>query len=138
MNNMLHEPTALPIRNGLRDLRASLLPLHKSLLEHEKIEYERDRGRSVTPGELVRLALGDPWFGWLRKLSEMIVGIDQLLEDDAASMDDGLLMLQTARALFRPGPDETDFLRRYKAALQRDPASVLAHVQVQRALFTDS
>lgn len=132
------------IQRRLNEFRSSLMPLHKGLLDFEKREYERTYGRQVTPGELVRLALTDPWFAWLRKISEMIVRIDQLLEDEAATADDAFGILQQARAMFRPRTDAeageplSEFQERYKSALQKNAGSVLAHVEMQRALFTDS
>jgi hypothetical protein len=131
-------PLGEPIRGRLLALRPALLRLHKCLLDYEKASYEAANKRAVTPGELVRLAMSDPWFDWLRRISETIVQMDALTEDDAARMDDGIAVLQKARGFFRPSGEPTEFQSRYRAALQKDPGSVLAHIEVQRTLFSDS
>ena len=131
-------PLGEPLAGRVRALRPALLRLHKSLLDYERGAYEKSQGRSVTPGELVRLAMFDPWFSWLRRISEMIVRIDELLENEDARMADASTIFEEARSLFRPGAEGSEFQARYKAALQKDASSVLAHVDVQKALFADS
>ncbi len=51
------------------ELRHTLLDLHKSLLDAQRIRYERDHGRISTSGEFLGLVLEHPAFAWLRTLS---------------------------------------------------------------------
>ena len=58
----------------LQDLRTRLLHLHKTLLEMERLNFEKKSGR-VTPGELLQLVINDPQFAWLRTISALVVEI---------------------------------------------------------------
>jgi hypothetical protein len=106
-----------------------LLRLHKSLLDSERAAYERDVERITTTGQYLRLVLNDPWFQWLRELSQFVVMIDETLDEKeppAGDADLERLVAQTHTILV---PDENGhgFARRYFEVLQRDPAAVLAH-----------
>jgi hypothetical protein len=112
----------------LRKLRNGLLRLHKSLLDSERTAYERDVERIKSPGQFLDLLLNDPWFGWLRELSQFIVLIDETLdlEDPPTAAEAGRLIGQ-ARELVAPSEEGPVFSRRYWEAMQRDPSAVLAH-----------
>jgi hypothetical protein len=119
----------------LTDLRNGLLGLHKTLLESERAVYERDIARITSSGELLRLVLYDPWFGWLHELSELVVWIDEAL--DAKEPPDGPeseRLIAQARDLVAPNEIGTGFAKRYFEAMQRDPDVVLAHAQMRKVL----
>jgi hypothetical protein len=122
-------------RQRLTDLRNGLLSLHKTLLDSERAIYERDIARISSSGELLKLVLYDPWFGWLHELSEFVVLIDETLdaEDLPLSIDTERLIAQTWELL---APNETGrgFAKRYFEALQRDPDVVLAHARMRKVL----
>ena len=65
----------------LTDIRIKLLHLHKMLLDTERIRYEQIHGR-VSNVELLQLAIDLNRFAWLRRLSESIVQIDELIHSD--------------------------------------------------------
>lgn len=117
-------------RERLTNLRNHLLRLHKSLLDSERAAYERDVARITSTGQYLQLVMEDPWFAWLRELSQFIVVIDERLdaEEPATSADADQL---TARARDLVAPSETaathGFHRKYFEAMQRDPDVVLAH-----------
>jgi transcriptional regulator with PAS, ATPase and Fis domain len=115
-------------RERLRKLRNGLLHLHKSLLDSERSAYERDIQRIASPGQFLDLLLNDPWFGWLRELSQFIVLIDETLdlENPPTDAETGRLITE-ARELVSPAEEGAVFARRYWEAMQRDPAAVLAH-----------
>ena len=114
-------------RHRLLELRLSLLRLHKVLLDAERAVYESAHG-NVSAGELLRLALGDRQFAWLRALSGLVALIDEALDprEPATAAAVEALLAQT-RELLRPSEDGGEFARKYFAALQREPAAVLAH-----------
>lgn len=129
-NEVLTEPT----RDLLGEVRNSLLLLHKAILEIERNEYEREHGR-VAPGELVNLLIHDPWFGWFRPVSEMVVQIDLLLDsNEPVSEREALSLLEQVRWLLRPTEDGEEFSTRYHETLQKDPSTILAHAQVLKLL----
>ena len=70
------------MRTHLGNLSRSLLRLHKALLDSERVSYERVHGRIETNGAFFQLVLGDAWFAWLRPLSQLMVKIDELSEEE--------------------------------------------------------
>jgi hypothetical protein len=117
------------LRVRLKGLRDGLLRFHKSLLDSERAAYERDVARITSTGQYLRLVLEDPWFQWLRELSQLVVLIDETLgEKDPPAADTDLeRLLAQARAIMVPDEAGEGFARRYFEVLQRDPAAVLAH-----------
>jgi hypothetical protein len=119
----------------LRDLRHGLLRLHKTLLDSERVAFERFRGRVATSGEFLQLVITDPWFAWLHPLSELVVQIDEALDaDDPLTLSDAHELIGRARRLLTPSEEGNGFEKRYYDALQRDPDVVLAHAEVAKVL----
>jgi catechol 2,3-dioxygenase len=122
-------------RARLRELRGKLLQLHKVLLDDARAAYEMDRGRVPSNATLLQLVINDPWFAWLHSLSELVVRIDETVETDspATDADAGTLIDQVEKLLTASETGE-GFQRRYFDALQRQPAVVMAHADVRRAI----
>lgn len=120
----------------LTGLRNGLLHLHKTLLDSERSIYERDIARIQTPSEFLNLVMEDPWFAYLRELSQLIVQIDERLDDkkDPPGAADATLYVERARAMLVPSEFGTGFSKRYFEALQRDPDVVIAHGETARIL----
>src|SRR5215470_7640645 len=72
-----------PLRKKILDVRSSLLGLHKALILAEQTTYERINGRVASTSQLLQLVLNDPWFTWLHPLSQLVVRIDELLDDES-------------------------------------------------------
>jgi hypothetical protein len=130
----LPPPLSPATAERLRDVRLRLLDLHKVLLEDSKAAYELDRGRIPTNATLLQLVINDPWFAWLRPLSEIVVRIDVMLLPDAASEADGQGLLEQIERLLSPAEGVEPFAGRYSEALQRQPAVIMAHGEVRRVL----
>jgi hypothetical protein len=113
----------------LKDVRHKLLRQHKVLLDDERAAYERIHGR-VTSGEMLQLVISAEQFAWLHALSELIVRIDA----ESATEPGAQSLLMQARALLIPSDTSGEFARKYQAALQREPAAVLAHAELARLL----
>src|SRR5258706_10065345 len=92
----------------LLNARNPLLDLHKTLVDAERREYERERGR-VADGAFLNALIEDPALAWLKPLTALIASMDGLSQDE-------------------------EFQRRYAEILQRSPDAVLAHGRLQRAL----
>src|SRR5437899_6581106 len=117
----------------LRDLRLRLLHLHKSLLEMERLDFEKMFGR-VTTGELLQLVINHAQFGWLRMISALVVEIDEVLNgDEAFTLNDFEDLISQARLLLT-SPGNEEFKTKYEAALQREPSVVMAHSGVMHLL----
>jgi hypothetical protein len=117
------------LRARLKGLRDGLLHLHKSLLDSERTAYERDVARITSTGQYLQLVLEDPWFQWLRELSQFVVLIDETLDEKEPPASDADLerLMAQAHAILVPDESGHGFARRYFEVLQRDPAAVLAH-----------
>jgi hypothetical protein len=125
-------------RQHLTSLRNGLLRWHKSLLDAERAAYERDVARIATTGQYLQLVLGDPWFAWLREISQFIVIVDETLDlkEPPAAPADAARLIGQARELLVPSATGSEFARRYGEAMQRDPAAVLAHGEMM-AVFAE-
>ncbi len=124
-----------PNRTRLRDLRGKLLQLHKVLLDDARASYEMDRGRVPSSATLLQLVISDPWFAWLHSLSELVVRIDQTVEPDSPATDaDAAALIDQVEKLLTASENGEGFQRRYFDALQRQPAVVMAHADVRRAI----
>src|ERR1044071_9234247 len=107
-------------RERLTNLRNGLLRLHKSLLDSERAAYERDVARITTTGQYLNLVLNDPWFAWLRDLSQFIVLIDETLDlDEPVTATDVDRLIVRARELVSPSETAAGFGRKYFDAMQR-------------------
>jgi hypothetical protein len=121
-------------RQRLSDLRRALLHLHKTLLDWERVAYDRAHGRT-SPGELLNVVMTDPQFSWLRPLSETIVRIDEALDMEAPDTAiDVEAILGSVRRLVSLEDAGSGYAERYRAALQEQPDAVLAHRDVTTLL----
>jgi len=112
----------------MNELRQRLLELHKTLVDRERDDYERTRGR-LSDGEFLKALIDDPAFAWLGPLTALIVRLDEL-EDDALPAAYGAQI----RRLLKPDEAGSGFQRRYHDMLQKSPEALVAHGAVVRAL----
>ena len=125
-------------RDNLKELRQGLLKVHKLLLDLERMGYERARGKISNSYEFLQLVLKDPWFEWLRRLSELIVQIDETLDavdsDKPLTEEDASALISRSRVLLTPAETGSEFQKNYFLALQQSPDVVLLHAQVTKLL----
>ena len=122
-------------RAQLRRVRGVLLSLHKTLLDFEREGYEREQGKIGNSYEFLNLVMSDPWFAWLRRLSELIVEMDELLADRESPQETtGSALIQQSRMLLTPLESGDEFQRKYFEAIQQSPEVVLAHAEFAKAL----
>jgi hypothetical protein len=126
-----------PERRELIALRQALLRVHKSLLDMERRDYEREHGH-VQVGELFRLVVDHPQFAWLHNISEFVVRIDETLDGkEPVTALDASNALSIARKMFVPTESGDLFQKKYFDAIQQDPAIVMEHAEVAR-LFSSA
>lgn len=120
-------------RERLERLRHALLSLHKTLVDSERITYEKTIGAIQSPNHFLQLLTRDPWFAWLQPLSQLIVSMDEALDSEealtAAAADS---FIKEARVLLTPSESGDGFSHHYYDAMQRDPDVVFAHAEVGR------
>jgi hypothetical protein len=128
-------PEQETIRKPLLELHSALVKLHKALLDSEKIEYEKNVGSIRSPNHFFQLLTSDPYFAWLRPISQLIVAIDETLDDKEKLTNDSVdTLMRQSVFLLVPAQGTGDFPERYVAALQRDPRVILAHAQVAKRI----
>ncbi len=124
-------------RQKLDHLRKGLLRLHKAIIDSERrVEYEKTFGTIPSPNRFLQLLLQDPWFAWLKPLSELIVKIDETLDakEEPVSTQAVQTLSDSARLLLKPSENEPGFGQHYFSALQNEPDVVLAHAEVLTGL----
>jgi hypothetical protein len=109
----------------LAELRRLLLDLHKTLIDWQRADYERTRGRLQTT-QLLNVIFNDPEFAWLRTMSGLIVRIDEALGAKPPEGSETGPLVAQARQLIAPEAG-SPYAQRYHAALQEVPDVVLAH-----------
>ena len=123
------------VRPPLQELRDALLELHKALIDSERVVYETKVGPIKSPHHFFQLVSSDPWFAWLRPVSQLIVAMDEALDADEPLTSDSVDMLMNESVfLLLPAERGGEFGERYMAALQRDPHVVLAHAKVAKRI----
>jgi hypothetical protein len=121
----------------LASIRLQLLRLHRALLDAEKAEHERAHG-AITPAAFLQLLIGDPRFGWLSALSELIVQFDDAVLPARARRDpppppDVPALLERVRTILSGGipafRSRFDALAASRPALVEMSASTLTAVE---------
>lgn len=120
----------------LNDLRHALLALHKTLLDRQRLWYEREHGRLEGGGQMLQLVAYDPAFAWLRVLSALIVQIDERLDDkdQPLTAEGAKALLDEARGVIVGKAGGDDYQQAYGRALQESPDAVIAQSKVARLL----
>jgi len=122
-------------REQLTKVRTVLLRLHKTLLDFERQGYERKHGTIGNSYQFLQLVMSDPWFAWLRQLSELIVEMDELLAaKETPNEETGVALIQNARIMLTPAESGSEFQKRYFAAMQQSPEVVVAHAEFANVL----
>jgi hypothetical protein len=79
--------------------------------------------------------MSDPWFAWLRRLSELIVEMDELLAARESPQETtGLALIRQSSMLLTPLESGDEFQRKYFGAMQQSPEVVLAHAEFAKVL----
>jgi len=131
MNNAL---ATADQRTALDSMRHALLRLHKTLLDSERLRYERQHGRIEDGYPLLNKVMNDPAFAWLRALSALIVTIDESLENSELTRTGAALLQGHIRTMLTPSETGGDFQRNYHRTLQESPAVVMAHREASTML----
>lgn len=120
---------------ALSGLNHALRGLHQALVKIERSKYEKEWGQ-VDAGQLLQLLTRHPQFEWLHTLSEFMVGVDELLDEEDISDDCRRHVFGQASNLISPSTsaDVSPFSRRYVELLQEDPHLVMSHAAVRKAL----
>jgi hypothetical protein len=93
--------------DSLAKLRPQLLELHRSLVESQRIGYERVHGRT-SAADFLQVLINDPAFAWLKPLTGLVAQLDEVLASNG------------------------EFQRRYRDELHQSPDVALAHGKLKQ------
>ena len=132
---MTPQPISVESRELLGKLRDLLLEQHKLLLDRERAVYEKANGPIAGPGPFLTLVLQDAQFEWLRRISTLVVEIDEALSrrSKAGQAEVDALTAQV-RDLMRPREHGADFQARYYQAIQESPDIVILQCRIEELL----
>jgi hypothetical protein len=120
-------------KKRLEKVRHALLDLHKTLVDSERVTYEKTVGKIGSPNHFLQLLTNDPWFAWLHPISQLIVSMDEAIEEKEPLTDVTVeASIKEANTLLTPSEAGEGFSRHYYDALQRDPDVVIAHADLMK------
>jgi hypothetical protein len=115
----------------------ALRELHRTLLERARRDYEREH-HPVNAGQFLQLLATDPYFNWLRSLSELMVDIDIARDAGPSIMDELSSAVRPAVEHLLHIPKTTEatnpFAERYWPYVQDDPHVAIAHVALKQTI----
>jgi hypothetical protein len=125
----------VPTKKRLEEVRQALLALHKTLVDSERVTYEKTVGAIRSPNQFLQLLTTDPWFAWLQPLSQLIVSMDEAMDAKEPLTDQAVdAVVKAANVLLAPSEIGEGFAHHYFDALQRDPDVVIAHAEAMKLL----
>lgn len=106
--------------HNVKQFHSILLDLHKDLLDYQGEILSNLFERKLSPYELWDLSLKAEQFAWLRKISELIVIMDETLDQDEIENDFVIWLKKEVKEIFYSDP-ETEFRLRLASALEKRP-----------------
>jgi len=118
-------PERARLREALREISRTLIPLHRRLIELAKSDYAFGYDADATPSQLIELLQSDPFFAWLKPLTSIIVDIDEMARTDFQGAE-ALAIKERLERLFAE--------RQYIEMLQREVDVATGHAALRRSL----
>jgi hypothetical protein len=123
------------VQELVTEVAESLKELHRALLDAVRDEYERTRSPIGGAAALYQLVVEDPFFAWLRPMSQLMADVDELLDGGRIPIpEEAKVAARSVQRLISP-PEGSDgqFWSRYSPLLQ-DVRVVVAHARLKQAL----
>lgn len=114
----------------------TLLALHKELLGFERKQYESINGSVGSSGNFLGILMNHPSFNWLRKLSGLIVMVDEIIdpsEKNKIEQSPREILLDIEK-LLQPDEQGQEFAQKYHTAIHNEPTIAMAHGQAMNEL----
>lgn len=107
----------------LESARQDLLRVHRGLLAAERLRYEKARGRIENNSAFLQLVINDPWFDWLRPMTQLVLLIDERTSDRKVPLSSGEAesLIKRAGLLLRADAEGDAFQRLFYQAMQSSP-----------------
>ena len=116
------------LRKQLDHTHRGLLLVHKALIDHERTRFEHVHGPIGGPADFLQVLIHDPFFAWLRPISELAVQIDEFVYSKTPlDPAQGEALVAQAIKLLTPNESGDNFEQNYHRALQQSPEASRAH-----------
>ena len=125
------------LKKHFNELSSALMDLHKDLLMLEAKALEAKQGKKLTPYELLNATLNDPSLAWLRRMSELIVSIDTVIDEteNLSAQDSHRVANEVLTVLEKPaGEADNPFWTKYSEYLATDPDIIMRHSHVKMVI----
>lgn len=114
-----------------------LLRVHKSLLYFQKEKYEAQHEQILSPYDTLHLSMSHQDFDWLKKITSLVVRMDESLDDDKTILADlHQAVLTEVHSLFDESEIYADFKTKLKLAQSRDPMLVVQVLELKKKIGT--
>ncbi len=120
------------LRAAFREVSRLLIPLHRALIDAAKEDYAFAFGPVPQPTQLLRLLNEDPFFGWLKPITSLIVDIDEMVRRDFEASD-AESITGRIESMFGSSPDP-EFASKYVPLLQRSVEVAAGHAALRKVL----
>lgn len=123
-------------KNHLNTLSHLLLRLHKSLLQFQKEKHEASEDKNLSAYDVLHLSLTHPDFEWLRKISGLVVRIDEALDDKALVIAElhRSAITEIHSMFFEDSDDFADFKSNLTLAQSKDPLLEIQVLEIKKTL----
>lgn len=119
----------------LNQITQLLLRVHKLLLQYQKEIYEAKNEKTLNPYELLHLSMTHEDFDWLKKITNLVVRIDESLDDESLVIKDLYqTVLTEVHSLFDESNMYADFKEKLKMAQSRDPMLVVQVLELKKRM----
>lgn len=125
------------IKSDLTKISQLLLRVHKSLLQFQKEKYEAMNEKTLSPYDVLHLSMSHEDFDWLKKITSLVVRMDESLDDDTTILSDlHRSVLTEVHSLFDESDMYADFKSKLKVAQSRDPMLVVQVLELKKFIGT--
>lgn len=125
------------IKADLTKISQLLLRVHKSLLQFQKEKYEAQNEKTLSPYDVLHLSMSHQDFDWLKKITSLVVRMDESLDDETTILVDlHRSVLTEVHSLFDESDMYADFKSKLMVAQSRDPMLVVQVLELKKFVGT--
>lgn len=127
-SNNQNEKMSDETRELVSYLSASLLKLHKLMLEDARADYEQKNGTIESVNAYFQLVIDNPHFAWLRKISSLIALMDEAtMLRRLASEGEAQGLLDEVKILLSFKDLDEDFNAKFRSAVEKNSDAASLH-----------
>lgn len=129
----MHEAKA----GTIKKIRHSLYQIHKCLLDHQSMLASIKLERPLTPYDLWQLSVDDSEFDWLKKISSLIIVMDEEMESSGELEEDIFdpIVHEIKSLFFSPMEKDIAFYERVSNVKETTPSLLLELGELMKLLI---